>query len=147
MRLTLLIAIAGLSAPALPVAAQTPVGVYSSVRVHRETGDVLGDEIEFRPGPKLTAVVTICEGSCWGGKAWPVTISGNRITIPVLMQGLVDQDGRPVKDIPVPLTGQFSGGVLRIEARDEPLSRETLKRLPHPKPNQTALLACGKPSC
>ena len=147
MRSTVLTTLVGLFAAASPVSAQTPTGVYSSVRVHPETGDVLGDEIEFRPGPKLTAVVTICEGSCWGGKAWPVTINGNRITIPVLMQGLVDQDGRPVKDIPVPLIGRFSRGALRIEARGEPLSRETLKRLSHPTPNQTARLACGKPSC
>jgi hypothetical protein len=146
VRFSPLIATICLIAVASPVAAQTPVGVYSSVRVHPETGDVLGDEIEFRPGPKLMAVVTICERARWGGKAWPVTVTGSRIAIPVLMQGLVDQDGRPAKDQPVPLVGSFTGGILRIETQREPLS-ETLKRLRSPRANQTAMLACGKPNC
>jgi len=147
VRFSLLIAVMALSATAWPIAAQTPAGVYSSVRVHPETGDVLGDEIEFRPGHKLTAVVTICEGSCWGGKVWPVTVTGDRIDVPVLMQGLVDQAGRPAKDRPLALVGHFRGGSLRLEAQGEPSSRETLKRLRRPRPNQTAMLACGKPNC
>lgn len=140
MRLLVLIAIVGLSAAASPVASKALVGVYSSVRIHPETGDLIGDEIEFLSGPRLRAVVTICEGDCWGGKAWPVTVTGNRITIPVQMQGLVDQDGHPVKDEPRPLSGRLRGEDLRIDG-------ETLKRLRRPRPHQTAILGCGKPSC
>jgi hypothetical protein len=60
---------------------------------------------------------------------------------------LLDQDGHPVKGHSIRLVGQFLGGTLRVEVPGEPSSRETLKRVPAPRPNQTALLGCERPTC
>jgi hypothetical protein len=143
---TSLLSVTVLSCTTTPSWAQIPSGVYSSVRYNRESGDVLGDQIEIRLGPKPVAVVTLCEGDCYGGKIWPVLIRGNHIEITV-QEDLADQDGHPVKGKLIPLVGEFRDGVLRVQVPGEPLSREILKRVGAPKPNQTAQLACGRPAC
>ena len=135
-RHAILLALVSLSA--VPAWSQAPPGVYRNVRIHQETGDILGSEVEIRPGPPATAVVTLCEGGdCRGGKIWPVATRGDHIEI------TVDQDFGPQ----ITLVGRFRHGALWLEMAGDPSSREVLRRVRSPKPGQTAKLACGRSVC
>jgi hypothetical protein len=84
--LLFLLTFTAISVAAEPVLAATAhfAGVWSSVRYIAEAGDDLGMEVEIIDKPQPVAVVTICEGSCYGGKAWPVVIQGDRVSFSVL---------------------------------------------------------------
>jgi hypothetical protein len=117
-------------------------GVYSSVRYAEEAGDDLGMEIEIITKPRPIAVVTICEGQCWGGKTWPVVIDGRDISFSV-EEAFNDQNGKPVKPRILEFAGRLEGDVLVVDmpgASDVP--EERLKRVAHPAPGQTARLGC-----
>ena len=122
-------------------------GVYSSVRYNQESGDVLGMEVEVRATPQPTAVVTLCEGQCTGGKVWPALITGDTISFSV-MEDLKDQDGRPVKPLKLNFVGQLKGNLLVVRVPDaSEAPEERLMRVVHPKPSQTAQLGCGHTAC
>jgi hypothetical protein len=134
---------------AVPVASATSSkdisGVYSSVRYIKEAGDDLGMEIDVVTKPQPSAVVTICEGQCAGGKLWPVIITGRKIEFSVV-EDLVDQDGKPVEPLKMSFVGRFSGNTLFLKQVGVGLS-EKLHRVAHPVPNQTARLGCGAERC
>lgn len=123
-----------------------PAGVYSSVRYNRESGDVLGMEVEIRAGDYPSIIVTDCEGQCSGGKSWPLTINGERLTFSVGFDA-VDQDGRPVQLKPVRYVGVLHSLTLTLTSPDVPEIREKLRRVSNPKPGQTAKLGCGAAHC
>jgi len=118
-------------------------GTYSSVRNHPYTGDVMGAEVEVRTTPRPTVVVTICEGSCWGGKVWPAVITKHQISFSVV-EDLVDQDGRPVPQR-LNFVATFEGGSLVLKQKGVPA--EKLRRVAHPRPGQTARLGCDATVC
>jgi len=122
-------------------------GVWSSVRYVAEAGDDLGMEVEIIDKPQPVAVVTICEGSCYGGKTWPAVIRGNKISFSV-SEALVDQNGEPAKPLKMSFVGQLTGRTLSLRMDGESdAPEERLQRVAHPKPNQTAKLGCGKARC
>jgi hypothetical protein len=124
------------------------VRVYGSAWLDPETGDKHGMEVELRTGPSATAVVTWCDGDCYGGKAVPVRRSGQRVSFTVMLDGLVDLHGRPAKPLATRYEGTLSERTLNLRSPDRPRTwRERLVRMPHPGPGQTAWLACGKPEC
>jgi hypothetical protein len=55
-------------------------GVYDSVHIHQETGDLLGTWIEVTDGPAPKVTFQFCEGDCPEETNAPATIVGNRIT-------------------------------------------------------------------
>jgi len=122
-------------------------GVYSSVRYVEEAGDDLGMEIEVITTPQPVAVVTICEGQCWGGKTWPVVIDGRKISFSVVEE-LKDQDGKPSKPLTLNFVGELRGDVLVVHKRDaSDVPEERLKRVANPPPGQTARLGCNAAAC
>jgi hypothetical protein len=144
-----LLTLIALSVTAEPVLAATAhfAGVWSSVRYVAEAGDDLGMEVEIINNPQPVAVVTICEGSCYGGKAWPAVIQGDKITFSVL-QDLVGRNGKPVKPLKMSFVGQLKEQILSVRMLNEQdVPEERLKRVAHPKPSQTAKLGCGKATC
>ncbi|TWB47160.1 hypothetical protein [Nitrospirillum viridazoti] len=123
-------------------------GVYSHVVYSEETGDLLGMEVEVRGGPKPSIVVSVCEGACWGGKTWPLTVEGNRLSFTV-EEELADRYGKPTPPLILHYIAVRKGAVLVVTSPDGDIPgwKETLKRVPHPKPGQTARLGCGDTSC
>ena len=128
------------AAPAIP-----DVRVYGSVWADEETGDKHGMEVALGA---QTAVVTWCDGDCYGGKVVPVRRSGQRISFTVTLDGLVDLHGRPARPLATRYDGRLSEGALTLTSPDRPRTwREHLKRFTRPRPGQTAWLACGQPEC
>jgi hypothetical protein len=122
-------------------------GVYSSVRYVEEAGDDLGMEIEVIAKPQPVVVVTICEGSCRGGKIWPATIDGPKISFSVVEQ-LNDQDGKPAKPVTLNFVGRLEGDVLVVHMPGAPdVHEERLQRVINPEPGQTARLGCDATAC
>ena len=149
LALPFLLTFIALSAAAEPVLAATAHfdGVWSSVRYVAEAGDDLGMEVEIIDKPQPIAVVTICEGACYGGKAWPAVIQGDKITFSVL-QSLVDQNGKHVTPLKMTFVGQLKGRTLSVQMPNgSDVPEDRLKRVANPKPNQTAKLGCGKAVC
>ena len=111
-----LIAVASFGgAQATAKAAKDVSGTYTSVWTRPETGDALGAEVEVHTGPRPKVVVTICEGSCWGGKTWPAIITKDQITFSVI-EDLVDQDGKPVPQR-LDFAGTFRAGSLVLNQK------------------------------
>jgi hypothetical protein len=136
------------AAPVFAAPANPDLRVYGSVWVDEETGDKHGMEVELRTGPAPTAVVTWCDGDCYGGKIVPVRLSGQRISFTLMLDGLVDLHGRPAKPLATRYEGTLSEGTMSLTSPDRARTwREHLRRFDHPRPGQTAWLACGKPAC
>ena len=135
-------------APSSAAPLKPDVRVYGSAWVDEKTGDMHGMEVELRLQTPTSAVVTWCQTGCYGGKVVPVRLSGRRISFTVAWDGLVDQDGRPAKPMTTRYVGDLSERMLILSSPDRPRTwREHLTRQPHPRPGQTAWLACGKPEC
>jgi len=116
-------------------------GVYRDVRVSDETGDADGFEVEIdanRLHP--TAVFTICEGGCYGGDTWPITVSGNHLTFTVSHKW-TRSDGRPGATSYATYEGTIEGRVLRLRSPEMPNIDARLAKVRHPTPGQTARLA------
>jgi len=128
--------------------AATPIhsGVYQSLRYVEESGDLLGLEVEVRAGLHPSIVVTDCEGCCCCGKAWPLIANGGRLDFTVT-DDLVDQAGRPLRGKPIRYVGLVRGTTIILTSPDLDGFRETLKKVRHPKPDQTARLACEGSGC
>ena len=79
--LVLTVGFVGLCAPAVQ-ARPTPshAGVYDSVHIHKETGDLLGTWIRVADGPAPKVTFQFCEGDCPEEISAPATIVGERIT-------------------------------------------------------------------
>ena len=130
---------AGHVAPA--AASPDPSRVYSSVRYIEEAGDDVGMEVEVITKPRPAAVVTICEGECWGGRTWPPVITGRQISFSVV-EKLTDWHGKPAKLLTLNFVGRFEGDALIIKNRVD-VPTERLRRVVDPIPGQTAQLGCA----
>ena len=111
MRLFLIVGLLGLCAP--PVQARpTPPhdGVYDSVHIHGETGDLLGAWIQVIDGPAPKVTFQFCEGDCPEEVTAPATIVGGRISF----------DRRDGVDGPMThVTGRFTSKGLWLRARPQ----------------------------
>jgi len=122
-------------------------GVYDDIKYIEEAGDVVGIAVDFRPGgASPTIVVTICEGECRGGKAWPVKIDGRRIAFTVI-EDLIDQDGKQSQE-----ANHYHGlfradGALVITLDGTSDVHDVLRRVRRPAPHQVEQAGCGKDRC
>lgn len=128
---------------ALMGGAQAPAsslsGVYSNVGYSDETGDAGGFEVQLdADGSRPTLVFTICEGGCYGGKTWPVTISGHRIAFKVVHQW-TRSDGTPWSETKQ-YEGTVRGDVLTLRSPQLGGLDPRLERISNPTPGQTARL-------
>ncbi|WP_303831047.1 hypothetical protein [Asticcacaulis taihuensis] len=129
-------------------AAAPRAGVYENIQSFPENGDVVGIAVDFKPGPLPVIVVTTCEGQCYGGKPWPMTVKGSTIAFTVCDGGAVDQDHRPVPCTPLHYRGAFrSGNALELAIDGYPGSKTVLKRKPHPQPHEVEQMACQADHC
>jgi hypothetical protein len=106
-RLVLIVALLGLCAP--PVEARPAAsyaGVYDSVHIHKETGDLLGTWIEVTDGPAPKVTFQFCEGDCPEEISAPATIVGERIVF--------DHRG-DIDDPATRVTGRFTSKGLWLE--------------------------------
>jgi len=148
MRLLASVVLVLIASPVWAAPLKPDVRVYGSAWVDEETGDMHGMEVELRMGPSPSAVVTWCEGECHGGKVIPVRRKGRKISFTTAWNDLVDQNGRPAKSLTTRYEGDLSDEALVLRSPDRPRRwRERLRRFAHPRPGQTAWLACGKPEC
>ena len=149
LALTFLVAIISLPLAAGPalVAISHFAGVWSSVRYVAEAGDDLGMEVEIDDEPQPVAFVTLCEGACSGGKAWPAIIHDNTITFSV-SEALFGPNGEAQEPLKLTFVGRLIGHTLAVRQLNAPdVPEEMLKRVAHPKPRETQKLGCGKASC
>lgn len=122
-------------------------GVYTSVHYIEEAGDLLGMEVNFRPGPSPTIVVTDCGGECFGGKAWPVKIDGRHISFTTYDESIEYPSGK-LHRTPVTYSGQFrADGLLELTVHGNSDTPEVLKKVKHPRPHQVEQLGCQKDIC
>ncbi len=122
-------------------------GVYKNVTSIEENGDLLGMAVEFKPGPSPVIVATTCEGQCYGGRPWPVTIKEQSISFTVCDK-VLDQNKRPAPCNPLPCTGVFrNANTLELVITGQPDSRIVLKRDPHPLPHAVEFMACLADHC
>ncbi len=127
--------------------ADTLGGVYSSVRYIEEAGDVLGMEVDLRPGPSPAIVVTDCEGGCSGGKVWPVKIDGRTIRFTICEEG-VEMPSHKKSCPPMTFVGRFrADGALVLTMPGNSDVHEVLRRVRHPRPHQVEQDGCGKDQC
>ncbi len=125
--LVLVLGLVGLCAP--PIQARpvpSHAGVYDSVQIHEETGDLVGTWIEVTDGPAPKVRFQFCEGDCPEEVSAPATIVGERMTF----------DYRASIDGPATrVTGRFTSRGLWLqggpEADKEFLPRAKLLRGPH----------------
>ena len=109
--LVLTVGFVGLCAPAVQ-ARPTPshAGVYDSVHIHKETGDLLGTWIQVADGPAPKVTFQFCEGDCPEEVSAPATIVGERIAF----------DRRDSADGPMTrVTGRFTSKGLWLQAGPE----------------------------
>jgi len=115
-------------------------GVYSNVSYSDGTGDAGGFEVAVDADSALspTVVFTICEGGCYGGQRWPVTIDGNRIAFRVAHEWK-SSDGSAWTETE-DYEGIIVGDVLSLRSPQVPRVDPHLVRVLHPSPGQTARL-------
>jgi hypothetical protein len=119
-----------------------PDGIYKGLKYVQESGDLLGMAVDIRHIPQPIITVTTCEGGCYGGKSWPLTIKGQSIHFDVC-DDVVDQSGRPAKCNPIHYVGQFrSDGALVVFMQGEPSIHHILRKEMHPKKDEVRKLAC-----
>ena len=134
----LAILMTGQSLPAQ--SADIPSGVYSNVRYSEETGDAGGFEVQLDADQEQpTIVFTICEGGCYGGNTWPVTIDGDRIAFTVRHEWKRG-DGSTWTETE-DYRGRVAGDVLILDGVQPWGFDPRLVRVPRPTPGQTARLA------
>ena len=106
--------------------APSHAGVYDSVHIHEETGDLFGTWIQVTDGPAPKVTFQFCEGDCPKEASAPATIVGERITFDY--RG--DVDG-PTTHV----TGRFTPKGLWLQggpgADKEFVPRAKLARGPH----------------
>jgi hypothetical protein len=140
------IAAVGFLIPLQPVLAeqkrsQTLDGVYKNLTYSDETGDLLGMAIEIQSSAPRVRVTT-CEGGCYGGRLWPLTVIGKNLSFRVC-DPLTDQDGHPAPCRAVAYIGQLlPNGRIAVQAVGYPETRVVLRRIPKPKPDEVKSLAC-----
>jgi hypothetical protein len=116
-------------------------GVYRDVRVSDETGDADGFEVEIDAAhPHPTVVFTICEGGCYGGDTWPITIEGSHISFNVTHKWSYG-DGSPAPSTSAIYEGTVDDQVLHLRSPEMPDLDARLTRVANPTPGQTARLA------
>jgi len=122
-------------------------GIYSSVRVIQEAGDVLGMEVDFRPGPPPTVIVVDCEGECTGGKAWPVKVDGRTLTF-TMCEESIEMPSHKKSCPPMTYVGQFrADGALVLTMPGNRDVHEVLRRVRHTRPHQVEQDGCGHDNC
>jgi hypothetical protein len=122
-------------------------GVYKNVKLHEETGDLLGMAVEIRERPTPRIVVTIREGECFGGKAWPFASQGPSFTF-TTCDALRDQNGRPAPCRPVHYSGRVrADGSLLVMITGQPETRLAMRRVARPEPREVEQLACMNGRC
>jgi hypothetical protein len=122
-------------------------GVYKNVQLHEETGDLLGMAVEISQRPMPRIVVTICEGECFGGKAWPLAHRGASFTF-TTCDAVRDQTGRPAPYRPVHYSGRVrTDGSLLVMIAGQPETRLALRRVARPQPKEVQRLACMNGRC
>ena len=124
--------------------AQVPLptmsGVYSNVRYSDETGDAGGFEVHLAANENQpTVVFTICEGGCYGGETWPVSIVGNQIAFRVIHEW-TRSDGSSWSETE-DYEGTVAGDILSLTSPQVPGIDPRLMRVPRPTAGQTARLA------
>ncbi len=138
----LLIPTAGQAGEAGPVP-----GVYSNLDYNQEAGDFFGLMVEFRNGPRPVVVVAECEGGCWGGREWPVQVTGRHIAFTVCDVSR-DQDGRPLPCEKEVYAGDFrADGALVISLAGSHAKPSVLNRIKHPTPHMIEQAVCGADHC
>ena len=133
--------------PAATAYAGTPAapraGVYENVTSFTENGDFVGMAVELKINPKPSIVVTTCEGTCYGGKTWPVKMNGANIAFTVCDDGSIDNKGSTLPCTPLHYSGTFrTSNTLELVIDGAPDTRFVLKRVPRPHPRQVEELAC-----
>lgn len=117
-------------------------GVFSNVSYSDETGDAGGFEVALDAdnSSNPTVVFTICEGGCYGGERWPVSIEGNRIAFRVVHRWKPSEGG-PEWEEREDYEGVIEGDVLNLRSPQVPGADPRLPRVSNPAPGQTARLA------
>ncbi|WP_040598131.1 hypothetical protein [Sphingomonas elodea] len=116
-------------------------GVYKNLQYVEESGDLLGMAVEIHTQPRPTIRVTLCEGGCFGGKVWPLTVEGSTIAF-ATCEAMRDEKGRPAGCQPIRYTGQFGAERrLVISSQGDAGNTTVLKWVQHPKPGEVEALA------
>lgn len=117
----------------------TMSGVYSNVRYSHETGDAGGFEVQLDADKsEPTVVFTICEGGCYGGETWPVSVAGNKMAFRVIQW--TRSDGSSWSETE-DYEGTVAGDILSLRSPQVPGIDPRLMRVPRPTAGQTARLA------
>ena len=99
-------------------------GVYDSVHLHEETGDLLGTWVEVTDGPAPKVRFQFCEGDCPEEVSAPARIVGERITFDHRDGGV---DGSTTR-----VTGRFTSKGLWLQGGPE-ADKEFLPRAKRPR--------------
>lgn len=91
-------------------------GVYSDVRYIREADDLVGIQIELIDSETPSVIFTICEGECRGGKAWPLSITGDELRFSV--QDSLIAEGETTPGPPTRYVGKLSGTKIVLKSVD-----------------------------
>ena len=118
-----------MSAPAkVPTSALS--GIFGSVQMGPETGDLGGLEIELHPeAASPYALVVFCEGWCNQAHLVSLKVNGSRFSL-AFSEPLVDEDGKPVAADQFRIDGQARGNSLLVDFQlNSYRERMRLKRL------------------
>ncbi|ESQ81769.1 hypothetical protein AEAC466_20315 [Asticcacaulis sp. AC466] len=110
-------------------------GVYTNVQYIEEAGDLLGVEVDFRPGPSPTIIFKDCEGDCPAGKAWPVKINGRHISFTTYDESIDYRSGKR-NQTAVTYAGRFrADGSLELTVPGNAEIHYVLHRVKHHRPH------------